>query len=88
MLNCRKLIHSIIHMPDGNYVSQIKHNETIREVFSKARDMDSISMPLLLQEGYNSYELEKFTEALYLTIESVQRSTDIGLKVIRLTAEA
>ena len=57
MLNCRKLIHSIIHMPAGDFVSQNQHNETIREVFSKARDMDSISMPLLLQEGYTSYEI-------------------------------
>lgn len=53
----------------------------------KARELDSISMPLLLQEGYTDYEIREFTEALYLTIESLQRSTDFSLKVIRLTAE-
>jgi len=56
-------------------------------VLIKARELDSISMPLLLQEGYTDYEIREFTEALYLTIESLQRSTDFSLKVIRLTAE-
>ena len=75
MLNCKKLIHSIIHTPKQyTLVTSNQHSETIREVIFKARDLDTIAMSLLLQEGYSSVEVKSFTDALYYTIESVQKS--------------
>ena len=55
-------------------------------MLTKAKDLDSLSLPFLLPEDYDQTDAQTFTYALLECVLRIQ-AKDCGLKTIRLTVE-
>ena len=60
MLNCETLIHSILPEFDKSRYPKVEMMATIKNALIKAKNLDSVAIPVLLEENYDRSKLQQF----------------------------